>query len=107
MLAGICDRHEHRSGAEPALLRVCTAHAAAVAPLTVRQLVCAPRLAGRPHAARVHGAWCLSGQCVARFAGLGEMLVPLSMALLTDYDETYLGIKNQDETGEENPRETE
>ena len=29
----------------------------------------------------------------SRYAGLGEMLVPLSMALLTDYDETYLGVK--------------
>jgi Fe-S-cluster containining protein len=29
----------------------------------------------------------------SKFAGLGEILVPISMALLTDYDEDYLGIK--------------
>ena len=43
----------------------------------------------------------------SKYAGLGEILVPLSMALLTEYDETYLGIKKQDETGEENSPETE
>lgn len=32
----------------------------------------------------------------SRYAGLGEMLVPLSMALLTEYDETYLGAKSPD-----------
>lgn len=29
----------------------------------------------------------------SKYVTLGEMLVPLSMALLTDYDETYLGLK--------------
>ena len=43
----------------------------------------------------------------SRYAGLGEILVPLSMALLTDYDETYLGIRSQNETQEENLPETE
>jgi len=43
----------------------------------------------------------------SKFAGLGEMLVPLSMALLTDYDETYLGVTSPDETQEENPPEKE
>jgi len=43
----------------------------------------------------------------SRYGGLGEILVPLSMALLTEYDETYLGIRNQDEAREENPPETE
>lgn len=28
----------------------------------------------------------------SRYAGLGEMLVPLSMALLTEYDDAYLGV---------------
>ena len=32
----------------------------------------------------------------SRYAGLGEMLVPLSMALLTEYDEAYLGIDEAD-----------
>jgi len=30
----------------------------------------------------------------SRFSGLGGILVPLSMAILTDYDEIYLGIRN-------------
>ena len=43
----------------------------------------------------------------SRYAGLGEMLVPLSMALLTEYDETYLGVKSPEEPQKENPPETE
>ena len=43
----------------------------------------------------------------SKYAGLGEMLVPLSMALLTAYDETYLGVKTADGVQEENPAETE
>jgi hypothetical protein len=30
----------------------------------------------------------------SKFSGLGEILVPLSMAILTDYDEIYLGIRD-------------
>ncbi len=29
----------------------------------------------------------------SKFSGLGEILIPLSMAILTDYDEVYLGIQ--------------
>ena len=43
----------------------------------------------------------------SKYAGLGEMLVPLSMALLTDYDETYLGVKPPDETRKEYQTENE
>jgi len=32
----------------------------------------------------------------SKYLTLGEMLVPLSRALLTDYDETYLGLKLED-----------
>ena len=32
----------------------------------------------------------------SKYVTLGEMLVPLSRALLTDYDETYLGVKPED-----------
>ena len=39
----------------------------------------------------------------SKYAGLGEMLVPLSMALLTDYNETYLGVKVPDGNQAENP----
>ena len=31
----------------------------------------------------------------SRYSGLGELLVPVSMALLTDYDEEYLGVKSE------------
>jgi Fe-S-cluster containining protein len=30
----------------------------------------------------------------SKFSGLGEILVPLSMAILTDYNEVYLGIRD-------------
>jgi len=40
----------------------------------------------------------------SKYATLGEMLVPLSMALLTEYDETYLGLKSD---AQENPGSTE
>jgi Fe-S-cluster containining protein len=33
----------------------------------------------------------------SKFSGLGEILVPLSMAILTDYDEIYLGIRDDTE----------
>jgi Fe-S-cluster containining protein len=49
----------------------------------------------------------LSAELVAdiksKYSRMGEMLVPLSMALLTDYDEVYLGVKD----AEENQTETE
>lgn len=32
----------------------------------------------------------------SKYTTLGEMLVPLSMALLTDYDDEYLGLKGED-----------
>ena len=41
----------------------------------------------------------------SRYGGLGEILVPLSMALLTEYDETYLGVKAADDAQPENPPE--
>lgn len=31
----------------------------------------------------------------SKYASLGEMLVPLSMALLTEYDDAYLGLKKE------------
>jgi Fe-S-cluster containining protein len=40
----------------------------------------------------------------SRYGGLGQMLVPLSMAILTDYNETYLGIKTEDEDTEDKPK---
>lgn len=43
----------------------------------------------------------------SRYAGLGEMLVPVSMALLTDYDEGYLGVKDAAGEREKTSRETE
>ena len=42
----------------------------------------------------------------SRYGGLGEMLVPLSMALLTEYDESYLGVKVADDSQQENQQET-
>ena len=39
----------------------------------------------------------------SRFAGLGDLLVPLSMALLTDYDDEYLGIGATDGQEESKP----
>jgi Fe-S-cluster containining protein len=36
----------------------------------------------------------------SRFKGLGELLVPLSMALLTEYNAEYLGIDDEDGTGQ-------
>jgi Fe-S-cluster containining protein len=40
-----------------------------------------------------------------RYSRMGEMLVPLSMALLTEYDEVYLGVKPAE--GEKDESETE
>jgi len=37
----------------------------------------------------------------SKFSGLGELLVPVSMALLTEYNEEYLGIKLTDVSGKE------
>jgi len=37
----------------------------------------------------------------SRYSKMGEMLVPLSMALLTEYDDTYLGIKDPEEKSDE------
>ena len=37
----------------------------------------------------------------SRYSQMGEVLVPLSMALLTDYDETYLGVKGDTDTPED------
>jgi Fe-S-cluster containining protein len=37
----------------------------------------------------------------SKYSRLGEMLVPLSMALATDYDDEYLGIRKADETDAE------
>lgn len=37
----------------------------------------------------------------SKYVRLGEMLVPLSMALLTEYDESYLGVANSDGDQEE------
>jgi len=34
-------------------------------------------------------------EITSRYARMGEMLVPLSMALLTEYDEEYLGVKGK------------
>lgn len=38
----------------------------------------------------------LTQEIQSRFAGLAQMLVPLSMALLNDYNEEYLGIRSED-----------
>jgi Fe-S-cluster containining protein len=37
----------------------------------------------------------------SKFSALGELLVPVSMALLTEYNEVYLGIKPPEETVKE------
>jgi len=36
----------------------------------------------------------------SKYVKLADMLVPVSMALLTDYTEEYLGIKDDAETGD-------
>ena len=41
----------------------------------------------------------------SRYARMGEMLVPLSMALLTEYDEKYLGIKGAEAPSNETEAE--
>jgi Fe-S-cluster containining protein len=38
------------------------------------------------------------GQIKTRHAKMADMLVPLSMAILTDYDENYLGVVDENET---------
>jgi Fe-S-cluster containining protein len=37
----------------------------------------------------------------SRYSRMGEMLVPLSMALLTEYDEAYLGVKGAESDSEQ------
>ena len=43
----------------------------------------------------------LAASIQSKYARLGEMLVPLSMALATVYDDEYLGIQKTDETAAE------
>ncbi|MCX5882289.1 MAG: YkgJ family cysteine cluster protein, partial [Deltaproteobacteria bacterium] len=43
----------------------------------------------------------LAASIQSKYARLGEMLVPLSMALATVYDDEYLGIRKTDETAVE------
>ena len=38
------------------------------------------------------------GQIKTKYIKMAEMLMPVSMAILTDYDEDYLGLKNPDES---------
>jgi len=38
------------------------------------------------------------GQIRTRYVKMGDLLVPLSMAILTDYDENYLGVVDENET---------
>jgi len=40
------------------------------------------------------------GQIKTKYIKMAEMLMPVSMAILTDYDEDYLGINNPDESEE-------
>jgi len=40
------------------------------------------------------------GQIKTKYIKMAEMLMPVSMAILTDYDEDYLGIKDSDESEE-------
>jgi hypothetical protein len=37
-----------------------------------------------------------------KYTQLGDIMVPLSMALLTEYDETYLGIEGKDQCAPRN-----
>jgi Fe-S-cluster containining protein len=41
----------------------------------------------------------------SRHARMAEVLVPLSMALITDYDETYLGLSEEELTEEQKPED--
>jgi Fe-S-cluster containining protein len=43
----------------------------------------------------------------SKYTGLGEILVPLSMALLTEYDEEYLGVLTSDGDPAGDPAKTE
>jgi len=43
----------------------------------------------------------LAKSLATRFSGLGEVLVPLSSALMTEYDEEYLGIMTEKEAREQ------
>jgi Fe-S-cluster containining protein len=43
----------------------------------------------------------------SRFRELGEMLLPVSMAIVTDYDETYLGVGEKTALKEKSPEEEE
>ena len=42
-------------------------------------------------------SFALADHIKSRYAGLAEILVPLSMAVLTDYTEEYLGVKSETE----------
>ena len=44
-------------------------------------------------------SFALAHDIKSRFPNLAEMLVPLSMALLTDYSKEYLGVREEDESG--------
>lgn len=43
----------------------------------------------------------------SRFSELGEMLLPVSMAIVTDYDEAYLGVGEKTALKEKSPEEEE
>ena len=43
----------------------------------------------------------LAASIQSKYSRLGEILVPLSMAMATDYDDEYLGIRKADETDAE------
>jgi Fe-S-cluster containining protein len=45
-------------------------------------------------------SFALAQNIQSRYPKLAEMLVPLSMALLTDYNEAYLGIRSKEEATE-------
>ena len=50
-------------------------------------------------------SFALSQGIQSKYSQLAEMLVPLSMALLTDYTEDYLGVKNKKDVSTENEGE--
>ena len=41
----------------------------------------------------------------SRYSRMGEMLVPLSMALLTEYDDAYLGVKEAEDAQDDTKTE--
>lgn len=48
-------------------------------------------------------SFALANDIHSRYPNLAEMLVPLSMALLTDYSMEYLGVRDHEEEKEEKP----